>query len=313
MENSSSFIDALDYIRHSAITPSLIAGGLSLIGGLVAAWWSATGGRRFQDSREISEAVRTNAMEAELRVKEAILNKLPSGMSKEELEGLLGQQIRIGGDLIIGQKASADRQLVEDLVTNYHQQALSQARVQFWFSVMAATIGFLYIMYAASTADSSNPATYTKILPGVVIEAVAALFFRQAEQTRQRATELYDRLRKGRQMVRAESVVETIEDIRIRSAVKAQIALHMVGLVPKEIDLQSFLSKVATTESPDGQPESVKVIRRRVGYCRDRGRRQGARRDCSYELLDGKKPMLSIKSRGTGRRRYAETHFPVWR
>ena len=60
----------------------------------------------------------------------------------------------------------------------------------------------------------------------VIVNAIAALFFRQAEQTRLRATELYDRLRKDRQMTRAEAVVNTIEDSNIRSLAKAQIALH---------------------------------------------------------------------------------------
>jgi LytS/YehU family sensor histidine kinase len=109
---------------------------------------------------------------------------------------------------------SEENELVEDLVTNYHQQALSQARVQFWFSIVAATVGFLYIMFAALTIDTKELINYTKVLPGVVMDAIAALFFRQAEQTRQRATELYDRLRKDRQMMRAESVVESIEDLK---------------------------------------------------------------------------------------------------
>ena len=77
----------------------------------------------------------------------------------------------------------------------------------------------------------------------VIVNAIAALFFRQAEQTRLRATELYDRLRKDRQMTRAEAVVNTIEDSNIRSLAKAQIALHMVGLVPKEMDLTALISK----------------------------------------------------------------------
>jgi hypothetical protein len=257
MSEQTTFLENIhEWLNNFQVWETAAAGLVTALAGLFAIFFErlrSKSGTAEKDINRISEAVLASANEARSRAIEAIVEKLPSGISKEELENLVTQQIRVGGDFIINQQAPADRQLVEDLVTNYHQQALSQARVQFWFSVMAATIGFLYILYAASTADSSNPATYAKILPGVVIEAVAALFFRQAEQTRQRATELYDRLRKDRQMMRAESVVETIEDVSIRSAVKAQIALHMVGLVPKEIDLQSFLSKVGRPEKPDGQ------------------------------------------------------------
>ncbi len=101
----------------------------------------------------------------------------------------------------------------------------------------------MYILYASTLIDGESFVSYFKVLPGVIIDAVAALFFRQAEKTRERATELYDRLRKDRQMTRAESVVSSIEDVRIRSAVKAQIALHMSGLVPKEIDIRAFMSQ----------------------------------------------------------------------
>ena len=58
------------------------------------------------------------------------------------------------------------------------------------------------------------------MLPGVVIEATALLFFRQAEQTRQRATELYDRLRTDSQMQRAQETLQGIPDDQISSLVE---------------------------------------------------------------------------------------------
>ena len=74
------------------------------------------------------------------------------------------------------------------------------------------------------------------------MDAVAFLFFRQASETRQRATELYDRLRRDKQMTESLRLVTSIEDLRVRSAVKAQMALHMSGLDPAPIDLTKFLS-----------------------------------------------------------------------
>lgn len=128
---------------------------------------------------------------------------------------------------------------VADMIESYHMQALSQAKVQFWFSVVAATTGFLYILYAAQRTADGTWAIAANTLPGVVIDAVAFLFFRQAEQTRERATELYDRLRQDRQTEKAYSIVDSIDDWYTRSMVKAQIALHMSGLSPKVLDLQS--------------------------------------------------------------------------
>jgi hypothetical protein len=216
---------------------SVIGAVAALLAGTIPAFLVTRNAKQdpSRDIEQISGAVSASASEARSRALAAIAEKLPAGVTKEELEALTQVIIRTtAGDHRVA--------LVEDLVTSYHQQALSQARAQFWFSVVAATVGFLYILFAAATADAASPTTYIKILPGVVVDAVAALFFRQAEQTRQRATELYDRLRRDQQTVRAEALADTIDDPNIRSAVKAQITLHMVGLTPKEIDLTSFLT-----------------------------------------------------------------------
>jgi len=74
------------------------------------------------------------------------------------------------------------------------------------------------------------------------MDTVAFLFFRQASETRQRATELYDRLRSDSKWSQAVALVESIEDERVRSAVKAQISLHMAGLQPSPMDLSTLLS-----------------------------------------------------------------------
>ncbi len=139
---------------------------------------------------------------------------------------------------------------VEQLINNYHEQALSQARIQFWFSVIAATIGFCWILYGGTMIQPDKLATVSKTFPGVVLDAVAFLFFRQAAETRQRATELYDRLRRDKQLAESSAIVDSIEDVRLRSAVKAQLALHMSGLQPKEIDFSAFLSAEKSQELP---------------------------------------------------------------
>ena len=194
-----------------------------------------------KDIEKISQTVRASANTAQSRALEALVEKLPESISGPEVRELITLQLATDAFVGSGVK-SEDQELVEDLVTNYHEQALSQAAVQFWFSVAAATVGFLYILFAALAGDGTA-VSYAKIFPGVVVAAIAALFFRQAEQTRVRATELYDRLRKDRQMSRAEAVVTSIEDPNIRSLAKAQIAFNMVGLVPKEMDLTTFLSE----------------------------------------------------------------------
>jgi predicted small secreted protein len=217
-----------------------VATGTALVAAAITVFANSATKGAGKDIEKISQTVRASANTAQLRALEALVEKLPEDISGPEFKELIAFQLATNAFVGSGVK-SEDQELVEDLVTNYHEQALSQAAVQFWFSVAAATVGFLYIIFAALAGDGTV-GSYVKILPGVVVDAIAALFFRQAEQTRVRATELYDRLRKDRQMFRAEAVVTSIEDLNIRSLAKAQIAFNMVGLVPKEMDLTTFLS-----------------------------------------------------------------------
>lgn len=244
---SSLALTVVDIIKLTGIIPAILAGFATLLSAIMTMYLNKNSSKSKEiykkEVEEIASAARASAAEARSRAMQALAEKIPAGATKEEIESFLTSHVSIGGNLVITQNASENRDIIEGLVTNYHQQALSQARVQFWFSVAAATVGFIYILYSSISINVDNLITTMKILPGVVIDAIAVLFFRQAEQTRQRATELYDRLRTDRQSLRAESVMESIEDINIKSAVKAQVALHLVGLSPKEIDLQTFVTR----------------------------------------------------------------------
>jgi ABC-type molybdate transport system substrate-binding protein len=227
---------------------TLVSGLITALGATVASVIAAKLNRQKKlETEKIEDVLAVSgakAEEARNQLALALAEKLPDGLTAEQILDKLSTQYRISGDVIVNQIVKEGGNLIGDLVNGYHQQALSQARVQFWFSVVAATLGFIYIVYSATTTSVDQTASILKILPGVVIDAVALLFFRQAEQTRQRATELYDRLRKDSQMAMAHKILESITDSQIKSLAQAQIALHLSGLTPKDIDLASLLSHV---------------------------------------------------------------------
>jgi hypothetical protein len=223
---------------------SVLAGLASLAAALLAQRMSALRRRdrerHLEEVERIAGAVQTEESARKAAVLERVVERVPVGLTAEQLATLVEE---ITARLPVNPAtAVAATSAVEELINNYHEQALSQARAQFWFSIVAATTGFAWILFAGSAITAENFASVSKILPGVVMDAVAFLFFRQASETRQRATELYDRLRRDKQMSESGALVLSIEDVRLRSAVKAQIALHMSGLEPNPIDLSTFLS-----------------------------------------------------------------------
>ena len=148
--------------------------------------------------------------------------------------------------------------IAAELIESYHTQALTQAAAQFWFSVSAATIGFLFIMYIGFfySLKRQPQLTLLNTLPGIAIEAVAALFFKQAEDTRKRATELYDRLRLDDKQTQAITLIQSIENQELRDFVKAQWALEIVGLESQPLPNHSIYQKDEENKTSVTEKES---------------------------------------------------------
>lgn len=204
-----------------------------------------------EEVETLARALQSTEAVRKATVMEMAVERVPAGLSPEQFARLLEE---ITKRLPEPPQSEGANTAIEGLINNYHEQALDQAKTQFWFSIVAATVGFAWILYSGASIDPGKLGTVTKTLPGVVMDAVAFLFFRQASETRQRATELYDRLRRDKQMTESAALVSSIEDMRLRSAVKAQLALHMAGLQPSPIDLTSFLSS-------DGAPSANRDAR----------------------------------------------------
>jgi len=112
---------------------------------------------------------------------------------------------------------------------NYHQQAIRQSDVQFWFSLLAAIAGFATIIFMMfKTASDAKWYEYAmRVIPGAVIEAVSVLFFTQTKETRIRSNDYFDRLRCDRQIEQSIEVAKQIEDIKVKVDTLAKIALQL--------------------------------------------------------------------------------------
>lgn len=120
---------------------------------------------------------------------------------------------------------------LEQLIYNHHTQALSQSKIQFWFSLIAAVGGFIFIIVMVYNASASVWYDYVvRVLPGVIIEAVSVLFFSQSRETRERSSDFLNRLREDRQYEKGIAIAESISDEELKSTLKAEIALRLCGI-----------------------------------------------------------------------------------
>ena len=156
------------------------------------------------------------------------------GHKEKEIENALSQQAS-ATKLPTDQERPVQAALLstETLMKNYHEQALAQARVQFWFGLIAATLGFLLIL--VSSVFGGNWTFIQKVVPGSIIASVATLFLRQSAETRKRATDFYDRLQSYSKQRESLNLVTTMSDARLRSITQTLLALHMAGASTTEV------------------------------------------------------------------------------
>lgn len=122
-------------------------------------------------------------------------------------------------------------QKLDELIHNHHSQALSQSKIQFWFSLIAAVIGFFFIIIMVCLASTNQWYEYlVRILPGAIIEAVSVLFFSQSRETRERSSDFLNRLREDKQYEKGIAFAESISDEKLKSTLKAEIAMRLCGI-----------------------------------------------------------------------------------
>lgn len=120
---------------------------------------------------------------------------------------------------------------IYELINLHHKQALQQSNIQFWFSIVAAIIGFVFIILIILLSKSNEWYDYIfKIIPGTIIEAISVLFINQARETRDKATKFFTELNYQMQIEKSVEIADTIERDEIRSEVKSKIALHIIGI-----------------------------------------------------------------------------------
>ncbi|MEQ3693875.1 MAG: hypothetical protein ABNH16_02995 [Thalassolituus sp.] len=116
-------------------------------------------------------------------------------------------------------------------LANYYAQVLAQSKTSFWFSLIFAAIGFFVIVFAVFTHESTTiSSTALQFSAGVVIDAVAGLFFVQSKNAQQSMGEFFDKLRKDRQQAESRNLCDSIDDKKAQDALKVQLALYYAGV-----------------------------------------------------------------------------------
>lgn len=96
-------------------------------------------------------------------------------------------------------------------LANYYSQILSQSKTSFWFSLIFASLGFATIVIAAFLyTDANGMATVAQFIAGIIMDAVAGLFFVQSRNAQRSMGAFFDKLRKDRLHMESKIISEKL-------------------------------------------------------------------------------------------------------
>jgi len=120
-------------------------------------------------------------------------------------------------------------------LANYYSQILSQSKISFWFSLIFASLGFATIVVSAFLYSNNNgTATVAQFSAGLIMDAVAGLFFVQSRNAQKSMGEFFDKLRNDRLHVESKLISKDIKSEQVKDALKLHLSLHYAGVENSE-------------------------------------------------------------------------------
>lgn len=118
-----------------------------------------------------------------------------------------------------------------EALANYYNHALRRANISFAFSLIFAAIGFIVIVYAIGSYDPADKVgAIIRVLSGVVIDAVAALFFAQSNRAQASMQSFFEKLRVDRASAQAMALLTDIENPDRRDELRAQFIRRLADI-----------------------------------------------------------------------------------
>lgn len=136
-------------------------------------------------------------------------------------------------------------------LANYYSQILSQSKISFWFSLIFASLGFATIVVAAFLyTDTNGTATVAQFIAGIIMDAVAGLFFVQSRNAQKSMGEFFDKLRNDRLHAESKLISQDISSSHAQDALRLHLSLHYAG-VPSAEDVARHITERCLNPVPE--------------------------------------------------------------
>jgi hypothetical protein len=186
-------------------------------------------------------------------LKAGVLRKVRLGAFEIEASPKDAQVFRKALELR-GTEGAKDIPFEIEQLTNYYSQILGQSKVSFWFSLIFASLGFAIIVVAAFLyTDGSGTATVAQFIAGIIMDAIAGLFFVQSHNAQKSMGEFFDKLRNDRLHMESRKLCDTVQDPAAQDALRVHLSLHYSGAANAE-SIARHITETCLTRSERANP-----------------------------------------------------------
>lgn len=113
---------------------------------------------------------------------------------------------------------------------SYHNQRLAQSKWAFCLSFLGCLLGSIMIIMGMCKSINSSNVEWIFITTGIVLEAVAVLFFYLNNKANDKISEFFKELIVDADKKDAQNLIQKIENSDIRDEVIVKLALHLSGI-----------------------------------------------------------------------------------
>lgn len=118
---------------------------------------------------------------------------------------------------------------------SYHDQRLAQSKWAFRLSLWGCIAGFIVIFWGMLKGISTDNIEWVAIISGVILDAVAALFFYLNNKASEKISEFFQELTLDLNKKDAQKLVKEIKNDSIRDEVLVKLILHLSGIDDEKI------------------------------------------------------------------------------
>lgn len=137
---------------------------------------------------------------------------------------------------------------VDTQLEQYYTQVRAQSNIAFWFSLVFAAAGFIVIITALFS--SALPATMSlRALAGVVMNAVAGLFYVQSQRAQVMMARFFDTLRRDQKHMEARRLIDAIKDPDKQDELRIRLVV-LYSTEENQATPYDAADRSATNESP---------------------------------------------------------------